>query len=150
MTLHHDSRDPSFHTPPGPGACLSEITIRLYCHPIPEKAFLRLWWDDREILYPMRPIEDNFLRVTINLPDHPGLLWYYFIVESDGHRLYYGNAADHMGGVGAVSQVEPPAYQITVFDPAYVTPRWMRDGLIYQFSEVPGVQEAEAGGGGDE
>ena len=26
----------------------------------------------------------------------------------------------------------------------------LRDGLIYQFSEVPGVQEAEAGGGGDE
>ncbi|HIS01373.1 MAG TPA: glycoside hydrolase family 13 protein [Candidatus Excrementavichristensenella intestinipullorum] len=130
--LHHDSRHLMYRTPAGPGACGAPVTLRLKAHPPVEKVTLRLWWQDAEKLLPMQHAGDGLWTVDFTLPDTPGTLWYYFIADSGLRRMWYGNATDRMGGVGGEYPGEPPSYQITVYDPAYDTPHWMRDGLMYQ------------------
>ena len=130
--LHHDSRNAMYRTPPGPGACGAPITLRLKAHPPVEKVTLRLWWQGAEKLLPMQHAGDGLWAVDFALPAVPGNLWYYFIADTGRRRVWYGNATDRLGGVGGEYPGEPPSYQITVYDPAYDTPRWMRHGLMYQ------------------
>ncbi len=68
-------------------------------------------------------------RGDVSMPEVPCLVWYYFIIHtSDGRTQYYG--AD--SGEGKLESHEPRAYQITVYDRAFNTPRHWREGLVYQ------------------
>ncbi len=128
--LRHDSRDLRHRTPPGAGACLSRVTLRLEAE-AGDRPFLRLWWDDREQLIEMYP-SDGLFEATVTLPNHPGNLWYSFFVDRPNGRTWYGNAPDGQGGEGALYDEEPPGYQLTVYDPNYRTPEWMRGAILYQ------------------
>lgn len=121
-----------YRTPPGAGACLSPVTLRIKADPQVERVSLRLWWQDAQQLIPMQHMGDGLWTVDLSLPDSPGTLWYHFIAEAGLRRIWYGNATDRLGGVGAEYPGEPPGYQITVYDPSYDTPHWMRRGLMYQ------------------
>ncbi|MEA4897654.1 MAG: glycoside hydrolase family 13 protein [Christensenellaceae bacterium] len=110
--------------------CLSRVTLRLEAEE-GDRAFLRLWWDGREQLIEMYP-SDALFEATVTLPDRPGNLWYSFFVDRADGRLWYGNAPDGQGGEGALYAEEPPGYQITVYDPNYRTPEWMRGAILYQ------------------
>ncbi len=92
---------------------------------------LRLWWNDHEILHPMQE-NDGLYTYTLHLPETCGLLWYFFILESDTERLYLGNARDNLGGAGELYAWEPPSFQITVYDRSYDPPHFLRDGIMYQ------------------
>lgn len=130
--MYHDSRDPQYRTPVGPAKCCASITLRLRADEA-RRAWLRLWWEDKPILQEMVRDESGLFCSEILLPEHPGLLWYYFIAELENQeRVYYGNAADQLGGEGNSCAWEPPSYQITVYDPNYDTPDWMRDGVMLQ------------------
>ena len=60
-------------------------------------------------------------------------MWYFFVAEDFGGRIwYFGNAADGMGGAGMMTDSQPDGYQVTVYDPAYQTPAWMRNGMMMQ------------------
>ena len=95
---------------------------------------LRLWWDDGEIRRPMTasPRGAGLFEIRLTLPEQSGLLWYYFIVDFDGETRLYGNADDRLGGEGRLYNHEPPSFQLTVYDEEFDTPRWMREGLLYQ------------------
>ena len=132
MTIFHDSRDPQYRSPVGAGVCGQEITLRLTAQPGCEVT-LRLWIDEAEQKIAMKGDDQGLYEAAIVLPDHPCLAWYYFIVVSpDGETLYYGNAEDGKGGAGGIYDYEPASYQITVSDPAYDTPHWMRNGVMMQ------------------
>lgn len=62
------------------------------------------------------------------LCEHTGLVWYYFLLSSEGETRYYGGC----GGEGSIYICPPPAYQITVYDAAFETPEWFRNGIAYQ------------------
>lgn len=132
MTLYHDSRSNIYRSPLGAAPAgeslrLSILATQARC------VTLRLWWQDQEKLYPMVHTGGDMYTCTIELPQTPGLLWYYFIAESENcERWYLGNALDGLGGVGHVSGAEPASYQITVYDPTYRTPDWMKNGLMMQ------------------
>lgn len=130
--LYHDSRSAAYRTPPGAGACDTPVTLALRCGKGVKKAWLRLWWQDAEQLIELAPGEDGLWRAFITLPDIPGVLWYHFIADTPKGRLWYGNASDRLGGVGRQYKGEPPGYQLTVYDPAFATPDWMRRGILYQ------------------
>ncbi|MEG1513337.1 MAG: glycoside hydrolase family 13 protein [Clostridia bacterium] len=132
MVLYHHSGDNLYRTPPGAGACLSRVTLKLLAEPTPRAVTLRLWLDDHEQLVQMASAPGDLWTATIDLPETPGTLWYHFIADYEGKKLFYGNNAEQLGGEGATYSSEPPGYQITVYDPAYQTPVWMREGLIYQ------------------
>ena len=64
-------------------------------------------------------------------PKKPGLVWYYFRLDTGDALLYYGNNQAGLGGEGALYHHEPPGYQITVFLPRQV-PAWLKEGVMYQ------------------
>jgi cyclomaltodextrinase len=131
MTLYHSSQDPAFRTPPGALAAGEQVTLRIRAEGA-TAVTLRFWWDGAPILVPMAQSEDGLFEAQWRAPDRPGLLWYYFICEAGGERAFYGNAPDCLGGEGAVWSYEPPSFQITVYDPAFAPPAWMRETVIYQ------------------
>ena len=131
--VRHDSRDPLYRTPSGARPSGSDVILR--CRADDARAVtLRMWWDDGEIRRPMTasPRGAGLFEVRLTLPEQSGLLWYYFIIDFDGETRLYGNADDRLGGVGRLYDHEPPSFQLTVYDEEYDTPRWMREGLLYQ------------------
>ena len=131
--VRHDSRDPLYRTPSGARPTGSDVILR--CRADDARAVtLRLWWDDGEIRRPMTasPRGAGLFEIRLTLPEQSGLLWYYFIVDFDGETRLYGNADDRLGGEGRLYDHEPPSFQMTVYDEEFDTPRWMREGLLYQ------------------
>ena len=132
MEMFHDSRREDCRTPMGAVTPGSEVRLRLYVKGAVSRVDLR-YWNGGETLIPMKHLGIGEYEATIRAPEHPCLVWYDFLAEdSRGHRLYYGNAKDKMGGVGAVYQDPPPAYQITVYDPDFSPPAYLREGVMYQ------------------
>ena len=131
--VRHDSRDPLYRTPSGARPTGSDVILR--CRADDARAVtLRLWWDDGEIRRPMTasPRGAGLFESRLTLPEQSGLLWYYFIVDFDGETRLYGNADDRLGGEGRLYDHEPPSFQLPVYDEEFDTPRWMREGLLYQ------------------
>lgn len=132
MTIYHDSRNPLYRQPQGAVTCGAMMKLCLHAQGV-RKAWLRLWWNNTESRVQMRHKEGDLYECHLSAPCSPGLLWYFFIAEDDnGGTLYFGNAEDGLGGVGQVSGHEPSGYQVTVYDPAYETPEWLRDGIMLQ------------------
>ena len=134
LKLFHDSRNSEYRLPQGARKTGETVTLRLRVRGgTPDRVFLRLWWANAEQRYEMTaPKGDGLFEYALTLPDQPGLMWYYFIVESEGRAVYYGNACDQLGGEGMVYGGEPPSFQLTVYDAAYNPPEWMGDGVMYQ------------------
>ena len=131
--VRHDSRDPLYRMPAGARPSGSDVILR--CRADDARAVtLRIWWDDGEIRRPMTasPRGAGLFEIRLTLPERSGLLWYYFIVDFDGETRLYGNADDRLGGEGRLYDHEPPSFQLTVYDEEFDTPRWMREGLLYQ------------------
>lgn len=96
---------------------------------------LRLWQNSRsELLFVMSAdAEGIFHTVTIDttaLALEP--LWYYFIIEKDEQKIFYGNNQEQLGGIGSTSQMQPPSYQVTLYRKQYDLPDWFTQGIIYQ------------------
>ena len=130
MYFYHHSRLLSCRRPQGAAAVSSVVTLSArHTLPAGSRAFVRLWQEaGAETLIPMVCTEDT-ATAEIRLPEQPCLVWYFFLLElPDGKRLYYG--AD--SGEGRLMETEPPAYQITVYDPAFTTPAAWREGVCYQ------------------
>ena len=132
MTFYHDSRSEQYRSPMGAAPCASKVRLRVRADQV-ASVTLRIWWNNAEYRWFMRRVEGGFYEYEMSIPEQPGLLWYYFIArDKEGNSWYLGNANDGMGGEGVVTRSEPPAFQVTVYDPAYRTPEWMRDGLMMQ------------------
>lgn len=125
MKIIHDSRQKKYRNPMGAQPC--RTVIRLFLETDAPEAILRLWIDEKAYLYPMKRVKDGF-EYMLKLPEKPGIVWYYFIVGD----ICYGNAPDNLGGMGMMAAHEPPSFQITVYDPDFVTPDWMGDGIMMQ------------------
>ena len=90
------------------------------------KLYLRLWVNGGERLLEG---EDAGGSIAFQfVAEDTGLIWYYFILEQDGRRRYYGVEQGN-GGTGRFYDSPPGSWQITVYDPAYTTPAWFREGI---------------------
>ncbi len=131
--LHH-SRLIQYRTPQGAAKAGELVALRLWTGPrfLQTRAIVRLWIEGREQRVLMQSSQADgglWHEANVRMPNSPGLAWYYFVLEQpDGKTLYYGGES----GEGALYASEPPGYQITVYDPAFTTPRWFREGIVYQ------------------
>ena len=135
MRLYHDSRDPFYRWPFGAVSCGQRVRVRLRVEAdqAPDLVFVRTWngAETRSAMRMLGAQEGGYLyEAEIETCDHPCLMWYRFGVQKGEETILYGNAADNLGGVGLQGNAD--SYQITVCDPAYDTPRWMREGVMYQ------------------
>lgn len=132
MEMFHDSRRPDCRYPGGAVTPGTPVTLRLYIQGMADQVSLR-YWNGSEQLILMRHLGLGAYEATISMPDEPGLVWYDFRARNErGHWMYYGNAKDKLGGIGVIYQDPPPAYQITVYDPAFSPPAFLREGIMYQ------------------
>ncbi len=132
MEMFHDSRLNQCRSPVGAVTQGSEVRLRLYIFGFASDVKLRVW-NGGEKLIPMNDLGLGEYEAVIQVPQHPCLVWYDFQADDErGHRLYYGNARDRMGGTGVHYQDLPPSFQITVYDPAFNPPEYLRKGVMYQ------------------
>ena len=127
--FRHNSRLLEFRRPFGAAVCgqLVEIEAEI-SGDLAARAQLRLWLGNDERLLPMIR-EGDRARASFHAPDHPGLLWYSFLIHCpDGQCLQYGANS----GESALYMHEPPSWQLTVYAPAFTTPRWFCQGIAYQ------------------
>ncbi|WP_339062945.1 glycoside hydrolase family 13 protein [Tepidibacillus marianensis] len=76
--------------------------------------------------------EEDIYSISITTPSMPCLMWYFFMVISNGRIYYYGNNENRLGGVGEISGNIPILYQITVYKNEALPPAWFQDSVIYQ------------------
>jgi 4-alpha-glucanotransferase len=129
ITFRHHSRYLSYRNPQGAVPCSAQVHIEADCGDAGANVKLRLYSQDGTETFFDMPVRDGRARATIPVPDHACLVWYYFVIRTqDGQTLYYG--AD--SGEGSLLPHEPRAYQITVYDGAFTTPRSWCEGIVYQ------------------
>ena len=128
--LFHDSHSARYRSPLGAVKAGDALTIRFWCDES-DTVILRTW-DGQEHQYPMTAIGKDHFEVTITVPQTPMLYWYDFIIPRQYDMARYGNAEDQLGGVGCYYPDQPVSYQVTVYDPAYKTPEYLRTGVVYQ------------------
>ncbi|MBE5779781.1 MAG: glycoside hydrolase family 13 protein [Clostridiales bacterium] len=128
--LFHDSHDPAYRSPVGPVKTGEKITLRFLCDEA-DHVTLRTW-DGSEGRISMTDTGDNLFEATVTVPDSPMLFWYDFIIHRADGDARYGTSLDQLGGVGSFYYGQPQSYQVTVYDPAYTTPEYLRHGVIYQ------------------
>ena len=126
----HDSHNPAYRSPIGPVKADGVLTLRFRCD---EDCAVELrTWDGEEHLTPMKPIGDDWFEASVRVPRTPMLLWYDFIIHAGDEIIRYGTSRDQLGGEGCVYEDHPASYQVTVYDPAYQTPEYLRKGIVYQ------------------
>ncbi len=129
--LLHNSHHPHFRQPAGPAPAGTDVTIRFLCDEA-ASVVLRTWCG-QERAFPMTFDGEQTWAYTCAMPTEPGLFWYDFIVyHKDGRILRYGNREDMLGGEGHVWPEGVNSFQITVYDPAFQTPRFIHGANIYQ------------------
>ena len=130
MDVLHDSRQARYRCPFGAAEVGSTVTLSLDAQlPQGSRAYLRLW-QERETLLPMEPRAGGFT-VSFALPEAPGILWYYFVLDTPAERVYYGKPAGSKGSRGELLCTPPESWQITVYRPRPL-PAWYENAVAYQ------------------
>nr|QGT51010.1 hypothetical protein Firmicute1046_0860 [uncultured Firmicutes bacterium] len=136
MQLFHDSQNIEYRCPFGAVPTEEVVTLRLrVSEGTAERVFLRLWIGGQECLMEMEKSDTDmqWFSVSVTMPSEAQLIWYYFIVESDGRRVYYSNQEDGLGGVGRQTDAAVhTSYQITVYERGFHTPDWFKHSIMYQ------------------
>ena len=133
MQLYHDSRSLDCRAPLGAVKCGTVVRFRLFGAYGAQQVKLIFIVDHKAESVPMEMLYDGAFETRHPMPGAPSVAWYYFEVERPACATkYYGNARDMLGGVGECCDGVPPAFQITVYDPAYQTPAYLRGGVMYQ------------------
>lgn len=132
MELYHNSRDAECRFPLGAVPAGTALRMRFYTGDNSSRVLLRTW-NGKTKYYPMASLGMGAFETTITLSTEPVILWYDFeITDPEGNIIRYGNAHDRLGGEGAAHPGNPPSFQITVYDPAFMPPEYLRKGIMYQ------------------
>ena len=136
MDLCHNTLDVFYRSPRGavPAGTRLRLRVALCGSLVPERVDLRVW-NGNEHCYPMQLLGARdgkiFYETHLTVGDQPDLYWYRFEAYADGRKEILGAPNDHTGcGEGVMGSAD--SFQITVYDPAYTTPAWMHEGIMYQ------------------
>ncbi|MBI5841077.1 MAG: alpha amylase N-terminal ig-like domain-containing protein [Chloroflexi bacterium] len=137
----HNTRDTSYRSLYGAVPTGQAITLKLrsYRYDITGAA-VRIWNSTlgQEQLYSMSWASNDatydYWQVTIPAQSTPTVLWYHFRVVDGNDTDYYSDDGSRDGGWGQMFDLENQVsdYNITVYDPNFSTPQWLKDAVIYQ------------------
>lgn len=138
--LGHDSRDTLYRVPAGPVTTNTPITLRFRTASNDvQNVQLRLYNDrtDSQTLTNMTPIYDDgthqWWQATVPASPDPTLYWYRFIVTDGTATTYYEDNDLYDGGWGETNATSNDrSWQLTVYDPTFQTPDWVKNAVIYQ------------------
>ena len=131
MQVCHDSQNIRYREPFGAVTVGQTVTLNLYA-PGCRGASVRLWQEGKgETMVPMNQSAALFT-AKIKVPEEPGVLWYFFVVNCGDRIFCYGNNPESLGGEGCIYEnTQPPSFQITIFEESE-TPDWYKNSLVYQ------------------
>ncbi|MBN1667325.1 MAG: hypothetical protein JW862_09550, partial [Anaerolineales bacterium] len=77
--------------------------------------------------------EFEWWQLDLEVGPDPTVYWYRFVVKDGGATAYYEDDEARTGGWGKVFNTsQDNSWQLTVYDPSFQTPDWMKDAIIYQ------------------
>ena len=126
--LWHDPYNEIDRFPQGAMPAGSVVRLRLKVKGDCDKVCVRIWGNEGEHFIPMRRVSGITYEASVDVGTK-GLLWYYFVCDTSEGRVYCGKP---VGEVCADYVGEPPSFQITVYDPSFTTPEWMRSSVCLQ------------------
>lgn len=150
--LLHDSRSDLYRVPGGAVPIDTHITLRFRTAANDVDAVALSLYDsakDKQVLIPLQVVATvpegyDIWETTLDTGRNPTIYWYRFLVTKGDQVLYYEDdtrpedgtgsyTPAREGGPGMAYESSPNlSYQITVYDPEYYTPEWMRNAVIYQ------------------
>ncbi len=137
----HDTRDSFYRSPYGAVPTGQAITLKLRTYRFDvASSTVRVWNSSLEQvqLYPMSWVSNDatydYWQVAIPAQASPTVLWYHFQLTDGSDTDYYGDDGSRDGSWGQVFDQESQVndFNITVYDPAFTTPDWLKDAIVYQ------------------
>lgn len=145
--LGHNSRDTLYRSPGG--AVTTNTPIRLRLRALDgdlTSAEVRVWNDrpNSQSITAMTKVASDvvftgdanhyeFWEVTLPASALPTIYWYRFIAHDGTATAYYEDDEARTGGWGQTyGSSEDRGWQLTIYDPAFSTPDWVKNGIIYQ------------------
>lgn len=134
MKLYHHSQKEEYRCPHGAVPTGSRVRLGLKTEgETPTAVDLRLFRPTGEETLAMDREEEGFYTVLVEVGETPCLLWYDFVVTTQGGTFYYCNQRDGLGGEGRMTDAPAAnSYQITVYDASYRVPEWFFGKMMYQ------------------
>ena len=142
--LEHDSRDDFYRIPFGAVPTSTLVTLRFRTYAGDVTSVKARVWDTAlasQTLYPMThvttipgdPFDYDIWELELTAPDYLTILYYRFIVADGTDVAYYEDDDLLDGGLGQPYDESPDrSWQIDVYDPAFDTPDWFKDAVVYQ------------------
>lgn len=145
--LGHNSRDTLFRSPGAAVPTGTAVRLRLRAADGDlTAAQVRVWNDriDQQNIYNMTRVASGvtftgdpnvyeFWEYTLPASADPTIFWYRFIAIDGTSTAYYEDDAARTGGWGQTFSSSPDnSYQLTVYDPAFQTPDWVKNAVVYQ------------------
>lgn len=138
MKIEHNSHSLFCRTPFGAAPCVSRVVLRLLVENTEwaDSVCVKYTADGQAFakkMYYHSTIAGSYVyEAVLEMPREACVLFYYFEINVSGKTIYYGNNSDRLGGVGMSCDANPIPYQITVYEPSYKTPDWLKNGVMYQ------------------
>jgi hypothetical protein len=137
--LGHNSRDTLYRNPGGAVPAGTPLTLRLRAASGDLTAARVRIWDDRndvQLIVPMSIAADDgtheWWQATVT-PTEPTIYWYRFIAIDGTATAFYEDDEARTGGWGQTFGTSPDnSWQLSVYDPAFSTPDWVKNAVIYQ------------------
>jgi uncharacterized repeat protein (TIGR01451 family) len=142
--LEHDSRSDFYRTPFGAVPTSTPVTLRFRTYADDVTGVKVRVWDTHissQTLYPMTrvttvpgdPYDYGIWQLQLEAPDYLTVLYYRFVVTDGTDTDYYEDEDLFDGGLGQAYDTSPDySWQIDVYDPAFTTPDWFKDAVVYQ------------------
>ncbi len=138
--LGHDSRDTLYRNPAGAVSTGTPVTLRLRAASGDlTEARVRVWDDRNDVqqIVAMSLVADDGTyeswQATLPGSSQPTIYWYRFIAIDGTATAYYEDDDARTGGWGQTYGASPDnSWQLTVYDPAFQTPNWVKNAVIYQ------------------
>lgn len=138
--LGHNSRDGLYRNPGGPVLTGTDVTLRFRaaCGDL-TGAQVRIWNDRSNIqtISNMTLVQQEgqyeWWEITLPASALSTVYWYRFIAHDGTATAYYEDDGARNGGWGQTFGESPDnSWQMTHYDPAFDTPDWVKNAVIYQ------------------
>lgn len=135
--LEHNTWDSLYRQPFGAVKAGTEVTLRFAAKKgdiTKADVYVKNTTTGTAKLYPMKKAgvlgEKEYWEATFT-PSDKGIYGYKFIVSDEGTKAEYGEDTQE-GQYGKAVDKNAELFQLTVYDPHYKTPDWMKEAVVYQ------------------
>ena len=139
--LNHISTKSYFRNPLGAVKCGESIRIRINSPKSLDAVYFILENDGQYLETGMTPLGERTIasgeivypyEATITAPDVHGVCYYSFKILDGAETFFVGCNSERNTGGSYACQENPRGFQLTVYDETFATPKWCKEGVMYQ------------------